>query len=180
MKRRYIIGMLSVVISTALLCTACGQQTETAPNNAGSSATTQEQGSAQQNEPIQTYVEQHNERTDKGNIDNVTVQIGRIAEGPVLYKDEEIHAAMDVVKDYFHGYMTGCTLLELQYNPDDNNKDEKPVQENGKDVMILNSSFQVDENGGDGSFSPNEKVTDWTWSLVKTDGKWVIQNYGWG
>lgn len=50
---------------------------------------------------------------------------------------------------------------------------------NADEVIVLLSTFDVDESGGDGSLNPNSTYTDWNWILVrKNDGKWKHVDHG--
>lgn len=50
---------------------------------------------------------------------------------------------------------------------------------NADEVIVLLSTFDVDESGGDGSLNPNSTYTDWNWILVrKNGGKWKHVDHG--
>lgn len=96
------------------------------------------------------------------------------------YTEEEIRDAMDIVMNYFHDNFEGCTLKELRYDEifSDDIKREW-IDENHADAIVLLSSFQVDENGGDGSMEPNQVYDNWEWILVKNDhSDWELETYG--
>ncbi|MCD8355110.1 MAG: hypothetical protein LUE11_00855 [Clostridia bacterium] len=105
-------------------------------------------------------------------------EAGRTIAQSEQYSGEEISAAMDVVEDYFHENFTGCTNLKLSY-ADSYCDGEDIEQYEGDALIILDSSFDVDENGGDGSFAPNSTQEGWKWVLTRSNGgAWKIQNYG--
>ena len=48
-------------------------------------------------------------------------------------------------------------------------------------VIILTSTLDVDETGGDGSFEPNRSYTGWKWILVRSEGgPWRHVDHGYG
>lgn len=105
-------------------------------------------------------------------------EAGRTIVQSEQYSGEEISAAMNVVEDYFNENFTGCTNLELSYE-DSYCDGEDIAQYEGDELIVLYSSFEVDENGGDGSFEPNSTQEGWKWVLTRSNsGEWKIQNYG--
>ena len=78
----------------------------------------------------------------------------------------------------------GCTLAGLRYDEDVENRFaeeiEKYHKENNQELIVVLSSFDTDEKGGDGGFNPNDTYANWQWYLVKTADKksWEIINWG--
>ena len=81
-------------------------------------------------------------------------------------------------------HVTGCTLAELRYDEDVENRFageiEKYHKENNQELIVVLSIFDTDEKGGDGEFNPNDTYVNWQWYLVKTADKksWEIINLG--
>lgn len=47
------------------------------------------------------------------------------------------------------------------------------------EVIILESSFETDGKGGDGSLNPNDTYTGWQWILARdNNGKWQHKDHG--
>ena len=172
--RRIIFVLLSLCI---LLCTGCAQKkTMEVPPEQANGVTAQAEDPAESN-AIQRYFEANNKRTNGGNIDHVQTSVERLAESTALHDEDDVYDAIETVMDFFHGYMTGCTLKEVTYLQKLNQADGSAAQ--NRDIVLL-TVFDVDEKGGDGSFSPNEHV-EFTWYLAQNNaGEWVIQNYGAG
>ena len=86
-------------------------------------------------------------------------------ESSSLYQESEIQSAIDVCVDYFHTNCVGCTLITISYDDElcIKKKEEWAYQYGEDEAIILTSTFDVDENGGDGSFNPNETYTNWLW-----------------
>lgn len=40
---------------------------------------------------------------------------------------------------------------------------ERYHKEKNQELIVLLSTFDTDENGGDGSFNPNDTYTNWQW-----------------
>ena len=57
---------------------------------------------------------------------------------------------------------------------------EKYHKENNQELIVVLSTFDTDEKGGDGGFNPNDTYVNWQWYLVKTAEKksWEIINRG--
>ena len=74
--------------------------------------------------------------------------------------------------------------IELRYDEDVENRFaeeiEKYHKENNQELIVVLSTFDADEKGGDGGFNPNDTYTNWQWHLVKTANKksWDIINCG--
>lgn len=104
------------------------------------------------------------------------------------FSDEEINEAIDAVKKKFKDF-EGCTLTELYFDEEKNNTETLSYLSNGKgsvngatedNVIILLSSFDVDESGGDGSFNSNSTYDDWMWILIRENkiSTWVVDDWG--
>ena len=117
---------------------------------------------------------------NRGNVSNVNRVVGYSA----LYGENSINEAFDVIEKKFAKDFEGCTLTELRYDEDVENRFaeeiEKYRKENNQELMVVLSTFDTDEKGGDGGFNPNDTYTNWQWYLVKTADKksWKIINWG--
>ena len=116
----------------------------------------------------------------RGNISNVNRVVGYSA----LYDENSINEAFNVIEKKFAKDFEGCTLTELRYDEDVENKFaeeiEKYRKENNQELIVVLSNFDTDKKGGDGEFNPNDTYTNWQWHLVKTANKksWDIINWG--
>ena len=117
---------------------------------------------------------------NKGNISNVN----RIAGYSALYNETLINEACRIVEQTFEEEFEGCTLTELRYDIDVENKFaaeiEKFHKEKNQELIVLLSTFNTDEIGGDGSFNPNDTYTNWQWHLVRTADKKSWELISWG
>ena len=117
---------------------------------------------------------------NKGNVSNVYSVVGYSA----LYGDNLINEACRVVEQKFADEFEGCTLTELRYDEEVENRFaeeiEKYHKENNQELIVLLSTFNTDEKGGDGGFNPNDTYTNWQWHLVRTSDKksWEIISWG--
>ena len=117
---------------------------------------------------------------NRGNISNVNRVVGYSA----LYGENSINEAFDVIEKKFAKDFEGCTLTELRYDKDVENRFaeeiEKYHKENNQELIVVLSTFDTDEKGGDGGFNPNDTYDNWQWYLVKTTDKksWEIVNWG--
>lgn len=117
---------------------------------------------------------------NRGNVSNVNRIVGYSA----LYDETSINEAFDVIEKKFSKDFEGCTLTELRYDEDVENRFteeiEKYHKENNQELIVVLSTFDTDEKGGDGGFNPNDTYADWQWHLVKTADKksWEIINWG--
>ena len=111
-------------------------------------------------------------------------KVNRVVGYSALYGDETINAAFDTVQKTFSEDFAGCTLLELRYDADVENKygDEtmRYWKEHGQELLIVESIFRTDESVAGSGFSPNHTYKDWQWQLVRAqDGAgWEVT--GWG
>lgn len=117
---------------------------------------------------------------NRGNVSNINRVVGYSA----LYGENSINEAFDVIEKKFAKDFEGCTLTELRYDKDVENRFaeeiEKYHKENNQELIVVLSTFDTDEKGGDGGFNPNDTYTNWQWHLVKTADKksWDIINWG--
>ncbi|MFQ9531736.1 MAG: hypothetical protein ACLRV6_11430 [Roseburia intestinalis] len=117
---------------------------------------------------------------NRGNVSNVNRVVGYSA----LYGENSINEAFDVIEKKFAKDFEGCTLTELRYDKDVENRFaeeiEKYHKENNQELIVVLSTFNTDEKGGDGSFNSNDTYDNWQWYLVKTADKksWKIINCG--
>ena len=117
---------------------------------------------------------------NRGNVSNVNRVVGYSA----IYGENSINEAFDVIEKKFAKDFEGCTLTELRYDEDVENRFaeeiEKYHKENNQELIVVLSIFDTDEKGGDGGFNPNDTYANWQWYLVKTADKksWEIINWG--
>ncbi len=112
---------------------------------------------------------------NKGNISNVKRVIGYSA----LYDEELINKAFDAVEDAvedkFASDFKGCTLTELRYDENVENRFSDEMMEynaiHKKELMIVLSDFDTSRKSKDLGFTPNETYEGWSWSLVRTDNQ---------
>ena len=119
-------------------------------------------------------------KVNRGDISNVN----RISGYSALYSEELINKAFDEVEKTFAKEFKGCKLTELRYDEEVENKfAEKMMKsdlEKGRELIILLSEFDTDENGGDGGFNPNDTYANWQWHLERTSDKKDWEVIGWG
>ena len=117
---------------------------------------------------------------NRGNVSNVNRVVGNSA----FYSESLINEAFDVIEKKFAKDFKGCTLTELRYDEDVENRFaeeiEKYHKENNQELIVVLSTFDTDEKGGDGGVNPDDTYTNWKWYLVKTADKksWEIINWG--
>lgn len=110
-----------------------------------------------------------------------------------LYTADEIDSAISVIKTEFSLSWPGCTLKEIAYAGDETtgqfteNYLRQHYEEYSKawgdfdELIVLISTFDVDESGGDGSMAPNSTYRNWNWILVRSDGgSWRHVDHGYG
>ena len=98
-----------------------------------------------------------------------------------VHSKEDIETAIRVATYYFVKEFDGCKLLTITYGGDDLLENHKEFTESGKieDVIVLESSFYVSPNGGDGSLNQDDIYTGWKWIIVRdSDGNWVHKDHG--
>ena len=117
---------------------------------------------------------------NRGNVSNVNRVVGYSA----LYGENSVNEAFDVIEKKFAKDFEGCTLTELRYDEDVENRFaeeiEKYHKENNQELIVVLLTFDTDEKGGDGGVNPNATYTNWQWHLVKTKDKknWEIISWG--
>lgn len=57
---------------------------------------------------------------------------------------------------------------------------ERYHKEKNQELIVLLSTFDTDENGGDSSFNPNDTYTNWQWHWVRTADEKSWEIIGWG
>ena len=115
----------------------------------------------------------------KGDVKNVEFVIGKSAR----YAEAEIRDAMDVAIAHFKAEFEGCTLLTMEYIEDRSvNAAAGWAKTYGaEEGIVLLSSFQIDDKGGDGSFNPGDTYRNWQWVLVRSEGgAWELKTWGYG
>lgn len=113
----------------------------------------------------------------RGDVSNVKV----LEYKSDIYSEEEIEEAIEVVKKYFRSEFSGCTLTEITYAGDDkiSSYEDWATRNDGDEVIVLISSFDVDASGGDGSLNPNSTYSNWNWILVRKNGEnWQHVDHG--
>ena len=110
-----------------------------------------------------------------------------------LYTADEIDSAISVIKAEAALSWSGCTLKEIAYAGDETTERfaENYLRQHYEDyskswgdfdeLIVLLSTFDVDESGGDGSMAPNSTYSNWNWILVRSDGgSWRHVDHGYG
>ena len=98
-----------------------------------------------------------------------------------MYTQNEIDAAIDVIKKDFSRSWKGCTLTEISYAGDDVSREHQDwADRNGADeVLVLTSAFDVDESGASPALNPGQTYTRWMWILVRSNGgAWQHVDHG--
>ena len=98
-----------------------------------------------------------------------------------IYTADEIKSAIEVIEREFDIGWSGCTLTEIYYAGDQTSKDYQDWADrnDADETIVLLSSFDVDESGGDGSLNPNSTYDNWMWILVRTNGgEWKHVDHG--
>ncbi len=97
------------------------------------------------------------------------------------YSSEDINAAINTIIKEFDAEWNGCKLTEIYYAGDDFSSDYQEFADryNKDEVIVLLSSFDVDDSGGDGSLDPNSTYDGWNWILVRDKGEqWKHVDHG--
>ena len=98
-----------------------------------------------------------------------------------MYTQNDIDAAIDVIKKDFSRSWKGCTLTEISYAGDDVSREHQDWADrnNADEVLVLTSTFDVDESGASPSLNPGQTYTRWMWILVRTNGgTWQHVDHG--
>lgn len=99
------------------------------------------------------------------------------------YTRMDIRRAMSVVEWTFRFGFRGCSLLELTYDEEYSaaRSGEWAAQYGAEEAVVLTSSFEVGESGGDGSLAPNSTYRNYQWILTRSGGgNWTLQTWGYG
>ena len=115
----------------------------------------------------------------KGNVSDAQ----KIISDSAAFTQAEIENAMDTAIAHFKAEFEGCTLLEMEYDESHSQPLSAEWAENygADEAIVLLSSFEVDDKGGDGSFNPGETYRNWQWVLVRSgDGDWELKTWGYG
>ena len=102
-----------------------------------------------------------------------------------MYSQQEIDDAIEVILEEFK-FWQGCTMTEICYAGDEVNKRENAYYIEGgvydaDEMIVLDSSFDVDESGADMSLNPGTTYDHWSWVLVRTNGgTWKHVTHGYG
>ncbi len=104
-----------------------------------------------------------------------------------IYSEKDINAAVQVIIKEFDHSWNGCTLTSISYAGDERTQAESEYYLNTRkiysedELIVLTSSFDVDETGGDGSLNPNSTYDGWSWILVRNaGGRWKHVDHGYG
>lgn len=101
----------------------------------------------------------------------------------LMFTQAEIKDAMEVAMAHFQAEFEGCTLLTMEYSEEKSERSAPGWAETygaGEGIVLL-SSFEVDDKGGDGSFNPGDTYHNWQWVLVRSDGgDWELKTWGYG
>lgn len=98
-----------------------------------------------------------------------------------VYTQTEIQDAAKAAMHYFRAEFDGCTLTEITYAGDAESQDYQAWAERfgAQDVLVLTSTFTVDDTGGDGSLAPNSTYRNWKWIMVRAPGgTWQHADHG--
>ena len=98
-----------------------------------------------------------------------------------MYTQNEIDAAIDVIKKDFSRRWKGCTLTEISYAGDEVSREYQDwADRNGADeVLVLTSTFDVAESGANPTLNPGQTYTNWMWILVRSNGgAWQHVDHG--
>ena len=98
-----------------------------------------------------------------GNVKDVQTK----AVASEMYTQNDIDAAIDVIKKDFSRDWKGCTLTEISYAGDDVSREHQDWADrnNADEVLVLTSTFDVDESGASPSLNPGQTYTRWMWIL---------------
>ena len=115
--------------------------------------------------------------------DEVGIDIGKSNK----FSENEINNAIETVKKNFS--FPACKLTKIWYDEDKSNKFIDSYLQSGRgsingakaeDVIILLSSFDVDNSGDNPVLNPGTTYTDYNWILLKDNetGGWKIDDWG--
>lgn len=106
------------------------------------------------------------------------VEVRQVASS--MYSQDDIDAAIDVVKSDFMKDWWGCELTLIYYAGDERCKLES--SERGVETLVLFSDFKTGKYLGDeSSLNTNDTYKNWNWILVRSeDGTWKHIDHGYG
>lgn len=108
-------------------------------------------------------------------------RVNRVIGESEMYTETEIKGAMSEVAQFFQAEFDGCTLTELRYDEEKfAEKQLEAAEKYGAEVIVLLSTFDVDESGGDGSLQPNSTYERYQWILTRTMFGWELKDWGYG
>ena len=133
------------------------------------------------------YVDDNYEYVIQTNI-NMLVRIEKREKNYIVQKEvpssiydyDDITSAINLVIDHFNDNFKGCTLKEIYYAGDNEARFKEITQQyGGKEAIVLKSTFNVDETGGDGSLNPSSTYEDFSWLLIRNQqGEWQEVDHG--
>ena len=97
------------------------------------------------------------------------------------YSQQDMSAAIEVVKEEFEKEWQGCTLNEIYYAGDKVSEKHQDWADrnNADDVLVLLSSFYVSESCEIGALNKGSTYQNFNWILVRTsNGKWQCVDWG--
>lgn len=117
-------------------------------------------------------------------VDKLPVVPDSAGEDPIesdIHNQEDYREAVAAALEYFNNF-EGCYMSEIKYAGDDETKAEAEYQKcDPKDVIVLISTFETGDNGGDGSLEPNKTYSDYKWIIMRDeDGTWKHKDHGYG
>ena len=103
------------------------------------------------------------------------------------FTKEEIGDAIKIVKDNFA--FPASTLTKIWYNEEESNRLTKIYLENGRgsanganaeNVIVLLTTFDVDDSGDNPVLNPGSTYEDYQWILIRDDktSEWNIEDFG--
>lgn len=117
-------------------------------------------------------------------VDKMPVVPDAAGEDPIesdIHSQEDYREAVAAALEYFNNF-EGCYMSEIKYAGDEETKAEAEYQKcDPKDVIVLVSTFETGDNGGDGSLEPNKTYSDYKWIIIRDeDGTWKHKDHGYG
>ncbi len=116
----------------------------------------------------------------------ICLSSGKHAEKYDLYPTEkytirQVNTACRTIETFFYKHFKGCILLELRYNAEIEAKysiDAAEYKEEGKDIIVILSTFQTNAIAEKINLVPNFTYSNWIWTLEKTPIGWKIIDCG--
>lgn len=112
----------------------------------------------------------------KGNTDYVKIEHGT----SVLYTEDEIQDAMDLVLRQFQKGFEGCYMTELWYDEAASAEDAAAWarEHDAEEAIVLYCNYWVDGSGRNPTQNPNSMYKNWNWILIRNGGKWELKDWG--